>query len=119
MLMRLLSHVVGLDFSWVADDLLLEFLPLVVMFFLFAWVWFDYKSYRESIPKFIWYAFVLYAVLDVAAVAGWKLFHQEQFFLWNVALFGTVILIAGTRLKKYQFPLVAIIYFTLSWLITP
>ena len=119
MLIRFLSHLVGFDLPWLVDDFFGEFLLLVMMFILFAWVWFGYTGFRKNFLPFVAYTFVLWGVLEVNTLMGWIPFQKTNFLQWNFAVFGTVILIAGTRFKRYQFPLLAIIYLGLSWLITP
>ncbi len=119
MLLRFLSHLFGLDVPWLADDFFGEFLLLIVMFVLFAWVWFGYKGFTHGFKRFLTYVLVLWGVVEFTSVMNWLPFHQLHFLEWNFAVFGTVILVAGTRLKRYQLPVLAVIYLGLSWLITP
>ena|SRR3989338_8363651 len=119
MLLRFLSHLFGLDVTWLAGDFFGEFLLLVALFVLFAWVWFGYEGFTDGFKRFLPYTLVLWGVLEFNAVVGWIPFQQTNFLQWNFVVFGTVILIAGTCLRKYQLPLLALIYLGLSWLITP
>ncbi len=119
MLIRFLSHLVGLDIPWLVDDFLGDFLALIALFVLFAWVWFEYTGFRKNFFQFLGYVGVLWGVLEVNDLMGWLPFQHANFLVWNFVVFGVVILITNTRLKRYQFPLLAVIYLTLSWLITP
>ncbi len=119
MLIRFLSHLVGLDIPWLVDDFFGEFLLLVTMFVLFAWVWFGYTGIRKNFLNFLGYISVLWGVLEINDLMGWLPFQHANFLEWNFVVFGVVILITDLRLKPFQLPLLAIIYLSLSWLATP
>ncbi|MBS3062459.1 MAG: hypothetical protein J4203_01175 [Candidatus Diapherotrites archaeon] len=118
MLLRFLSHLVGLDLPWVANDLLLDFLAMAAFSFFFFWIFDDYKGFRSGLYRFTMVFLFLWAVLDVLQLMGWKpLTHSFtlEFFVFQLGI-GT--LLAGTRLHKHTTVIILMVFFIGSWLVT-
>lgn len=116
MLMRFLSHLFGLDVTWLADDLLLTFLPFVMMWLMFYWAHDEWKGYGEAAWKFFAYFLLAYGILDVLSLMGWTLFAQNHMLEWGFVAFFWYVMLPGTPLIRYKLPIMVGSIFALSYL---
>ncbi len=118
MLLRFLSHLVGLDVPWLADDLIGDFIALAAISVLFFWVHDGYKGYRDAFYKFVLGFVFLYAVLDVMQLTGWTFFTHNYFLEFSVLQIAVEVLFANTRLQKFSLPFLVVSFLGLSWLVS-
>ncbi len=119
MLMRFLSHLVGLDLPWLADDLLGDFIAMVGISVMFFWIFDDYKGYRDLIFRHTAFYIFAWGILDVIQLLGWRHFTENYFLEFVFFQFAVNILLANTRFAKHGTAIIAGGFFFLSWLVTP
>ncbi len=118
MLLRFLSHVVGLDVPWLVDDLLGDFLVMVGFSIMFLWIFDDYKGYRDILFRHTAFYIFAWGILDVMQLTGWTSFAHVYFLEFIFFQFAVAIMLANTRFAKHGTAIIAGGFFLLSWLVS-